>query len=118
MTNAAQQWLTGRASPPGMLACGLRGPDGKFECHSVEESCPARNLEKILDQYDDLRAAVFSVPRAPRAPRWSTWMFEQGQIRFVPRPDGWLLGLVVRTESDALPRLDPLSAEFLALKLD
>ena len=51
------------------------------------------------------------------SPRRSTWAFEQGQIRFVKRPDGWLLGFVVRTESDALPGLDSLSPEFLALEL-
>ena len=31
MKDAAQQWLADRASPPGMLACGLRRPDGKSD---------------------------------------------------------------------------------------
>jgi hypothetical protein len=115
MSQAAQPWLAGRASPPGMLACGLRGPDGKPVCHSVEESFSARKMEKILGQFEGLHAAVFADPPAPR---WSTWVFEQGQIRFVLRPDGWLLGLVLRRDSEALPRLDPLSAEFLTLNLE
>ena len=114
MTTSAKSWLTSRAAPPGMLACGLRGPDGKLVCHSVEEICPADKMEKILGQFDGLRAALFSDPFTPR---WSTWAFEQGQIRFVERADGWLLGLVVRAESDAQPRLDPLSAEFLSLEI-
>jgi len=114
MKDPAQQWLTDHASPAGMLACGLRQPDGKYVCRSVEESCPAAKMEKILGQYEGLRAAVFTEKLLPR---WSTWAFEQGQIRFVERPDGWLLGLVVRAESDAVPRLDPLSREFLTLEL-
>jgi hypothetical protein len=114
MKDPAQQWLVDRASPPGMLGCGLRRPDGKFVCRSVEEICPPAKLEKLLEQFATLRAVVFA---GRFSPRWSTWAFEQGQIRFVPRSDGWLLALVVRTESDALPSLDPLSQEFLALDL-
>lgn len=114
MKDPALQWLTDRASPPGMLACGMCRPDGKFICRSVEETCPAAKLERILAQFPSLREAVFE-DKLP--PRWSTWAFDQGQIRFVERPDGWLLGLVVRTESDAVPSLDPLSQEFLSLEL-
>jgi hypothetical protein len=112
--NLAEQWLAGRASPPGMLACGVRRPDGKLVCRSLEEICPPGTMEKILGQFDALRAALFSDQLAPR---WSTWVFDQGQIRLVPRPDGWLLGLIARSESDAVPKLDPLSTEFLSLKL-
>ena len=114
MKDPALQWLTDRASPPGMLASGLRRPDGKLICHSVEETCPATKMERILGHFPGLHAAVFT-DQLP--PRWSTWVFEQGQIRFVERSDGWLLGLVIRAESEALPRLDPLSVEFLALEL-
>ena len=48
------------------------------------------------------------------SPRWITWVFEQGKIRSVERPDGWLLGLVVRADSNAAQSLDLFSAEFLA----
>jgi hypothetical protein len=114
MNNSPQEWLASRASPPGMLACGLRRPDGKFVCHSLEEICTRRTLERILGQFNSLRAALFS---GQLAPKWTTWAFEQGQIRFVARPDGWLLGLCVRADSEAQLRLDPLSAEFLSLEL-
>ena len=114
MKNSPQQWLTSRAVPPGMLACGMRGPDGIFVCHSVEASCPAGTLEKILRQFDTARATLFSDDLAPS---WSTWAFERGQIRFVERPDGWLLGLLIRTDTEAQRRLDPLSTEFLSLEL-
>jgi hypothetical protein len=115
MKNSPQEWLATRASPPGMLACGLRGPDGNFTCHSVENTCPATTLEKILGQFEDQRATLFSDQFAPR---WTTWTFEQGLIRLVARPDGWLLGLIVRANSEAQPKLDPLSTEFLALELN
>jgi hypothetical protein len=115
MSDTALQWLTDRASPPGTLACGLRRPDGNFSSRSVEESCPAETIENILGHYDILAAAVFTEPPVPG---WSTWSFEKGQIRFVERPDGWRLALIVRTDSDAAHALDALSAEFLSLPLD
>jgi hypothetical protein len=115
MNDPALQWLTDRASPPGMLACGLRRPDGKFVCLSLEESCPMAQIENILGHFDSFCAAMFTEEPAPR---WSTWAFEMGQIRFIERPDGWRLALAVRAESDAVTGLDPLSQEFLSLPLD
>jgi hypothetical protein len=114
MSKASQEWLANRASPPGMLACGMRGPDGKCVSHSLEEICPKGTLERILGQFDELRAALFSDQLSPA---WTTWAFDQGHIRFVARPDGWLLGLCIRPDSEAQLRLDPLSREFLALDL-
>lgn len=115
MSDFALQWLTERASPPGTLACGLRRPDGNFVCHSVEETFPAVTVENILGHFDSVAGAVFT--EAP-APCWSTWAFEQGQVRFVDRADGWRLALVVRNGSDAVPTLDLLSLEFLSLQFD
>lgn len=114
MKTSIQQWLTERASPPGMLACGVRRPDGKLICRSIEDVCPSETMERILGQFESIRASLFTDQFSPR---WCNWAFDQGQIRFVERPDGWLLGLVIRNESDALPCLDPLSFEFIALDL-
>ena len=115
MNESALQWLTDRASPPGTLGCGLRGPDGNFLGRSFEENCPVEMVEQILGHYDNLSATVFT--ESP-SPRWSTWRFEQGQIRFVERPDGWRVALIVRVESDAALALDALSTEFLSLSLE
>jgi hypothetical protein len=115
MRDAAQQWLTERAAPPGMLVCGLRGPDGLCSCRSAEETYPAIALESVLMHFDNVAAAVFT--ESP-APRWSTWAFEHGYIRFVERPDGWRLALVVRAGTDAASALDSLSEEFLAFPAD
>jgi len=114
MSAAAQKWLADRARVSGMLGCGVRLPDGKLVCRSIEETCPAAKLEKMLEQFAAARGSVFN---AGLSPRWSTWTFDQAQIRFVERPDGWLLALVIRAHSEALPALDPLSQEFLALDL-
>jgi hypothetical protein len=115
MKSAAEKWLAERASPPGTIAGGLRGPAGQWVCHSLEEIASPDRREKILGQFDGLASALFTPEFSPR---WTTWSFEQAQIRFVQRPDGWLLALVIRAQSDALPRLDPLSLEFLSVKLD
>jgi hypothetical protein len=115
MKTQPKQWLTTRAALPGMLACGFRTPDGSIIGHSLEELCPDAALEKILKQYESMHAALFSEGVAPR---WSTWGFEQGLIRYVLRSDGWLLGMVARPQSDAHPKLDPLSAEFLSLEFE
>jgi len=114
MSDFYHQWLVRRASPPGMLACGLRRPDGTSICHALEDICPAGKMEKILAHFENLRSALFADQLAPR---WSTWAFDQGQIRFVQRPDEWLLALVCRAESDAALKLDGLCEEFLALQL-
>jgi hypothetical protein len=108
-----QQWLADHVTAPGTLGAAVRLTDGKIVCHSADESCPAGKLEKILRQFDGMRLTLFK-DTAP--PRWSTWTFEQGQIRLVARPDGRLFALAVRSESDAVQSLDPLTREFLALK--
>ena len=113
MKSAASQWLSGHTSVSGLLACGLRQPDGSFICHTNEGALPAASVEQILTLHEALQATVSA---ADAAPRWSTWSFQQGHIRFVPRPDGWLLALVARPGTQAFEQLDSLSQEFLLLQ--
>lgn len=115
MNDSALQWLTDRAALPGTLACGLRRPDGQLICHSVNEACPAEIVEKILGHFDNLAAAALTESSTPN---WSTWAFEQGQIRLVERPDGWRLAVIARVELNAGPALDQLSQEFLTMSLE
>ena len=86
MNGSLQQWLENCGSPPGLVACGLRQPDGKLICRGIEAGCPAEMMEKILVQFEDLRAAGFM---GDLAPRWSTWNFDQGRVRIfqVGQPD-------------------------------
>lgn len=114
MSGFNQQWLVRRASPAGTLACGLRDPGGKSICHCPDEICPPERMERILNQLEAMQVTLFPDGAGPR---WTTWGFEQGQIRLVKRPDQWLLALVVRAESDAALKLDSLSEEFLSLQI-
>ena len=113
MNTAVPQWLSSHTAIPGLLACGLRQPDGSFICHSNDNNLPAAGVERILGSFEILQA---SVSAGNVAPRWSTWSFEQGHIRFVARPDGWLLGLLASPGSPAFEQLDSLSHEFLLLQ--
>ena len=95
---------------PGMLACGVRRPDGRCAGHGGEKNYPVEKIEKLLGQFaglhEPLDAAEFS-------PRWTTWAFEYGHLRFVLRPDQWLLMLLVTPETEAARELDALSEDFL-----
>jgi hypothetical protein len=115
MNDSAGQWLTDHASLPGTLACGLRHPDGQFICRSLNKTFPAAVIEKILGGLDTLTEAA---SWESSKPDWSTWAFEQGQVRLVERPDGWRFALVVRNESNVAPSLDQLSREFLSAALE
>src|SRR6185437_17098119 len=102
MNDSVLQWLTTRAAPA-TLAWGVRQPDGNCVCHSAEETFPAATIEKILGHFYSLAAVVSG--ELP-LPQWNTWAFEQGQIRYVERPDGWRLALIVRAQAEAAPALD------------
>lgn len=108
------QWLTEHAVLPGTLASAVRRPDGSLISHSLDPACPATNIETILVNFEAL-AETASTESA--APQWSTWAFEQGQIRLVERPDGWRLAVAVRSESEAAAALDALAKEFMAASL-
>lgn len=110
MTTLARDWLIERASPSGMVACGMRRPNGQAISLSHEDGCSPEGVERILQQFEKDRPALLTVSEPPR---WWTWSFEQAQIRLVPRPDGWLLGLVIRFPSEAASQMDALSDEFL-----
>jgi hypothetical protein len=115
MTELLQQWIDARMSRPGTLGGGMRGPDGTNICQSADESFSREKVQRLLEQLAQFQPQLFEgLP----SPRWSTWRFEQGKIRCVVRPDGWLLGWVVRLESEAEQQLDKTSDAFLALDLN
>ena len=103
-------WFAALPAIPGMLACGVRQPNGKCLGYGDDKIYPATKIEKLLKQFSELHGPLAA---AELAPRWTTWAFEYGHIRFVPRPDKWLLMLLVSPETEAARELDRIAEEFL-----
>lgn len=114
MKDPVKEWLPPRVTAAGVLACGLRRPNGKLAAQCADASCPPAAMENLLRQLDGSRT-LFANEKS--SPRWVTFSFEHGQIRFVARPDGWHFAVVVRPETDAAQALDGWCEEFLGLKL-
>jgi hypothetical protein len=112
MNETLQKWLAERLTAPGTLGGGISLADGTCLCHSVDEQFPAEKIERVLQQLAQSQPPLADTSLAPR---WSTWLFEQGKVRCVVRPDGLLLGLAVRVDTDAARALNTLSDDFLAL---
>lgn len=104
-------WFAGLPAVPGMLACGVRQPNGKCAGYGDEKIYPAEKIEKLLKQFAELHEPLAG---AEFSPRWTTWAFEYGQLRFVARPDKRLLLLIVSPETEAGHDLDRISEDFLA----
>ena len=103
-------WFAALPAVPGMLACGLRQPNGKCLGYGDDKIYPAEKIEKLLKQFAELHEPLTA---AELSSRWTTWAFEYGQLRFVARPDRRLLMLLVSPDTDAARELDRLSEEFL-----
>ena len=114
MKDPVKEWLPQRVSHVGVLACGLRRPNGKLHSQCADASCPPAAMDNLLRQLDGSRV-LFTGETAP--PKWVTYHFEHGLIRFVTRTDGWYFAVLVRPETEAAAQLDSLSVEFLSLQL-
>jgi len=112
MKMTPQQWIESRAAVAGMIACGVQGPGGKVKCQSADNACPESKMEQVLSLFDTIQTTLSTNAVVPL---WSTWAFEQGYVRFAYRTDGWLLGMVVRPDSEACETLDHHTQEFLSL---
>lgn len=115
MNELFQQWLESRLSVPGIIACGIVEGNGGGLCRSTDTNFPPERMGEIIRMLQDTPPA----PGIDQADvRWHTWIFMNGKIRFVTRPDGWAFAAAVRANSDASLVLDPLTEEFLALKVE
>ena len=113
MKDDFQTWFAGLRTVPGLLASGIRRPNGKCTSHGSGENFPVEKIEKLLRQFADLHEPLAT---SQFSPRWTTWAFEYGHLRFVSRPDKWLLMMLVTPETEAARELDPLSENFLAAR--
>lgn len=105
-----KKWFAALPAIPGMLACGVRQPNGKCLGYGDDKIYPAEKIEKLLKQCAELHAPLATTELAPL---WTTWAFEHGQIRFVSRADKWLLLMLVSSETEAAHSLDRLAGGFL-----
>lgn len=96
----------------GMIACGVQKPKAKPICQSADDVCPQAKMEQVLSLFETIQTTLSANGVAPL---WSTWMFEQGHVRFALRADGWLLGMLVRPDSEAFEKLDQHTREFLSM---
>ena len=46
-------WFAGLPAVPGMLACGVRRPDGRCAGHGGEKNYPVEKIEKFLGQFEN-----------------------------------------------------------------
>lgn len=113
MNETLQAWLDACVGAPGTLGGGIRLPDGSIVSRSTDENFPPERIERVLAQLGEFQPQLSAAIPAPRA---STWLFEQGRIRCVMRPDGCLLGIAVRSETEAVGKLDEITDAFLALE--
>ena len=110
MKSDFKKWFAALPAIPGMLACGVRQPNGKCLGYGDDKIYPAQKIEKLLKQFAELHEPLLA---AELSPCWTTWAFEYGRIRFVPRPDKWLLMVIVSPETEAARELDRFAEEFL-----
>jgi hypothetical protein len=115
MIELFQQWLESRLSVPGIIACGVVEDSAGGICRSADPNFPPERMGEIIRLMQDA-APLPAVPSSEV--RWHTWVFTNGKIRLVIRPDGWVLGVAVRVNSDAALILEPLTEEFLTLKAE
>lgn len=112
MKNPFSEWLDQHASTPGLLACGVQ-QTGQSLCRSADESCPAEVVETLLSRVHRIKSSLLGDCAVPC---WNTWVFDQGQIRFVLRTDGWVCVLIVSADSEAAAKLAELSYAFLNVR--
>ena len=108
------QWLDARLSVPGMLACGVGPANGDAVCRSTD---PAFSAEKMAEILPLLPRTATAPETEAAALKWRTWVFANGKIRIATRPDGLSFAAVVLANSDADQILDPLTEEFLSVKV-
>ena len=113
MNETLQAWIDACVGTPGTLGGGIRLPDGLVLSRSADESFPTERIERVLAHLAEFQPQLPAVIPAPLA---STWLFEQARIRCVVRPDGCLLGVAVRSETEAAAKLDQITEAFLALE--
>jgi len=114
MSDDIHQWLTDRASLPGMLGCAVNLPERGYVSRGSSQACPGEKVEAILNQLTDTLATLAA--NGLSADRLN-WTFGSGHIHLITRPDGASLALAAAVDTEAARNLETLAGEFLALNL-
>ncbi|MGA9779633.1 MAG: hypothetical protein ACLPRE_06730 [Limisphaerales bacterium] len=112
MSNTSQERLTAGTTVPGLLGCGLRLPDSTCLSYSFDETCPREHWDQILHQLAETMTLLAGHGLTPHR---LTWTFDQGQIFLILRPDGALLAVATRPNTEAAENVDQLATEFFSL---
>lgn len=115
MDQIFNQWLAAHANVPGVLACGVRLPDGTCVSRSFNSAWPRERFDQTLQSLGD---SLPTISVHGFSARWLTWAFEQGHLRVVLHPGGPMLGLAIQPSSPAADNLDLVTEEFLELGLE
>ena len=114
MNDTLQEWLAAGAITPGLLGCSALLPDRTCLSYSFNETYTREQLNNMLHQLAETMALFASNGLASRR---LTWMFEQGMVLLVARPDGLLLGLATQFNTEAAQNVEQLAKDFLTLDL-
>jgi hypothetical protein len=114
MKDNLKDWFASLPAVPGMLACGVRRSNGKCSTNGDEKKYPPEKIVGLLNHFAGLHEPL-TVAELPS--HCTSWAFEHARLRFVSRPDKWLLALLVAPETEAEKLLDQLSGEFLNIPL-
>ena len=113
MNNAFNQWMTTAAEFQGFLACGIRFPDQTVITHTTLADLEPATIEIALRGLADT-FQVLDVHRIPAA-RFR-WIYEQGYLYCVQRPDKVLLGLFTSRADLDTSSLESFIDGFIALR--
>lgn len=90
-----ESWLQQISPEVGIVACGVRLPDGTFVTHSFSYDFPADQWESVWRKLDET-VQTFSLRHLPMARQ--CWTFQRHHLLWVMRQDGLALGFLVTQE--------------------
>jgi hypothetical protein len=109
-----QGWLEKAANYSGILACGVRLSNQSMAVKSFDESFPEARLKDLLLC---LTEVAFGLRNSQLGGSRLRWVFEQGQLCSLRRPDGALAVLALSKDPNAAAAVEELFAEFLTAGL-
>jgi hypothetical protein len=91
-----ESWLSQISPEVGIIACGVRLPDGSFVTHSFSYDFPEDQWQAVWQKLDET-VQTFSVRHLPVARQ--CWTFERHYLLWIMRQDGLALGILTTQES-------------------